>query len=324
MHRSRLLLLALVAAMPACSTRDDVSGAEMLAQDSALVATLQVDRNARPVEPSLPDACAAQAVSAQPAASKRAEADELARRGYDAELRGDVREASTLLRRATGLDGTNRTAAYHLGRVNETLGDRDAAVNAYCRYLTLSPTTAEAADSRQRIAKLSRGAVQMAAGAVVSDPASAPRRASARRAPRAQRAPLQTASAEVTASATPDESENRQAAAPSSVPAAEVSTASTDSASPSDATVATGAVMDTVESAPAAEVVAATPRPQPSAPSSETRSASRGPSRAQTAIIGAATGAIIGAATGRSVKGAVIGAAAGGVLGTVVGRGIRP
>ena len=137
MHRSRLLLLALVAAMPACSTRDDVSGAEMLAQDSALVATLQVDRNARPVEPSLPDACVVQAVAVQPAASKRAEADELARRGYDAELRGDVREASTLLRRATGLDGTNRTAAYHLGRVSETLGDRDAAVNAYCRYLTL-------------------------------------------------------------------------------------------------------------------------------------------------------------------------------------------
>jgi uncharacterized membrane protein len=59
-------------------------------------------------------------------------------------------------------------------------------------------------------------------------------------------------------------------------------------------------------------------------PSTASRTERRGPTRTQSAIIGAAAGAILGGATGRSVKGAVIGAAAGGLLGTAVGSTIRP
>lgn len=64
--------------------------------------------------------------------------------------------------------------------------------------------------------------------------------------------------------------------------------------------------------------------PRDDQPSSAPLPSSRGPNRAQSAGIGAATGAILGAVTGRSMKSAVIGAAAGGILGTMVGRGRSP
>ena len=146
MHRSRLSVLVILAAVAACSTHDGSEGAAILSQDSTLVARLEKDRQAQ--QPALPGACPAITVAAQPAATSKREADELTRRAYDAEMLGNVQEAKALLTRASALDATNKSAVYHLGLTSETLGDRAAAIAAYCRYLTLAPTTAESAEAR--------------------------------------------------------------------------------------------------------------------------------------------------------------------------------
>ena len=147
-----------------------------LSKDPTLVAKLEAGQQTRP-QP-LPDACGTVAIVAQPSDANRTQADELTRRAYDAEMQGNVQEARTLLRRASDLDATNRSAAYHLGLTSETLGDRAAAVAAYCRYLSLAPTSAESAEARQRVAKLSQATTRVAAGSV-SEPATNGRRAPA-------------------------------------------------------------------------------------------------------------------------------------------------
>ena len=164
MHRSRLSVLAIFAAMAACSTHDGSEGAAILSQDSTLVARLERDNQPQP--PALPAACPAVAVAAQPVAASKRQADELTRRAYDAEMLGNVQDAKALLIRASALDATNKSAAYHLGLTSETLGDRAAAIAAYCRYLTLTPTTAESAEARQRVARLSQVERRVAAGSV--------------------------------------------------------------------------------------------------------------------------------------------------------------
>ena len=178
MHRSRLSMLVIFAAAAACTTRDDSKGTtdDSLSKDPTLVAKLEAGQQTRP-QP-LPDACGTVAIGAQPSDANKAQADELTRRAYDAEMQGNVQEARTLLRRASDLDATNRSAAYHLGLTSETLGDRAAAVTAYCRYLSLAPTTTEAAEARQRVAKLSQATTRVAAGSV-SEPAANGRRAPA-------------------------------------------------------------------------------------------------------------------------------------------------
>ena len=177
MHRSRLSVLVIFAAVAACSTRDDSKGTDGLSQDPTLVARLEAGKQTRP-QP-LPDACGTVAVGAPPSSANQAQADELTRRAYDAEMQGNVQEARTLLRRASDLDATNKSAAYHLGLTSETLGDRTAAVTAYCRYLALAPTSAESAEARQRVAKLSQATTRVAAGSVSESASTSRRRASA-------------------------------------------------------------------------------------------------------------------------------------------------
>ena len=319
MHRSPLPVLVIVAAMAACSTRDASAETELLSQDSTLVARLAMVE--APRRPSLPDGCGAVPVAARPAVADRAEAERLARQGYDAEALGNLQEARSLLRRASELDGTNESAAYHLGRTHEALGDRTAAVGAYCRFLALTPTPAESADARQRVARLSQPAAQLAVGSV-GDATPVRRRARAA-APR------------------------RVAPRPSTVERSLASSSRARGTLSASAGVVSAEALpsprDPVSSAPAAEdaagrtatagevVAAAGQEPTVVPPTTASRTSSGGLGRAQRAGIGAAAGAIIGAATGRSVKGALIGAAAGGVLGTVIGgrlgpagRGIRP
>jgi hypothetical protein len=300
-------VLVILAAMAACSTHDDSQGSAILSKDSTLVAQLQKDK--QPQQPALPDACGAVTVAAQPAAANKRQADELTRRAYDAEMLGNVQDARALLRQATALDATNKSAAYHLGLTSETLGDRTAAISAYCRYLTLTPTTAESVEARQRVAKLSQAETRVAAGSV-SDSESTPARrrapsTAARRVTRVARAvePRVVASAPV-AQSVPAASRERE----------------TPSPTPGDPVV-TSTTADRAPDGPAAGSDGATSSPAPSVEQTPTtaRTERRGASRTQSAIIGAAAGAIIGGATGRSVKGAVIGAAAGGILGTAVG-----
>ncbi|MEO8562439.1 MAG: YMGG-like glycine zipper-containing protein [bacterium] len=289
MHRSRLSVLVIFAAVAACSTHDDFQETDLLSQDRALVARLEIDSEVRPVP--LPAACGAVPLAAQPAIANRTLAKELTLQAQGADMQGNVREAQSLLRRASELDETNKSAAYHLGRTNEALGDRAAAMTAYCRYLALTPTTAESAEARQRVSDLTRAETRTSAGSVSESATPMHRHASA------------TIARRVTSVRPARERRARTSAAPATIsPKAEAHDGNAE-----------------------ARDVVATQRPVPMVDESptESRAERRGPSRTQSTIFGAATGAMIGAATGHSVKGAVIGAAAGGIFGNVVGRGTR-
>ena len=165
MHRSRLSVLVIFAAAAACSKHDASEENAILSEDRTLVARLDVDQETH--KPALPAACGTVTIPAQPAVDNQRQAEELTRQASDAEMHGDVKEARSLLRRASELDATNKTAAYHLGRTSETLGDSTAAMTAYCRYLALTPTTAEAVEAHQRVTKLSQSKVRVATGSVI-------------------------------------------------------------------------------------------------------------------------------------------------------------
>jgi hypothetical protein len=322
MHRSRLSALAIFAGAAACSTRGDPGATRILSQDPTLVATLEVRQ--RTQQPPLPDACGAIAVAAQPAVADKPQAEKLARQAYDAELLGKPQEARTLLRRASELDGTDRSAAYHLGRTSEALGDRTGAMTAYCRFLALTPTTAESVEARQRVAKLSQSEPRKAAGNA-SNSAPTGRRVAATTARRVTRG-QSTAERRVATRARVEQSVPGTSHARGAHRSSAVTGAADDLPAPSDG-VTTSTEVDgrSDRAGPVGDVIAAPRRvPAVDQPSTASRTESRSPSRVQAAGIGAIAGAIIGAAAGRSVKSAVIGAAAGGVLGTVVGGGIRP
>jgi hypothetical protein len=322
-HRSRSPLLFIFAAVAACSTHEDSNVNAVLSQDSTLLAGVDMETRESP----LPEACGAITVAPQPAAANRSLAESLARQAYDAELLGQLDKAKSLLQRASELDGTDKSAAYHLGRTSESLGDHALAVSAYCRILTLAPSSAESAEARERVASLSQREAQVAA-ATVTPSATPVRRAPAattqrvatirrvaathrvattqrvarttraahERAPSGTRIPRTTVdrSGNGTYATNTDEGSGER----SSMPADAVGSATTESGGRIMGGVSNGDVVPTTR---------------------------RGPSRAQGVGIGAIAGAMIGAATGRSVKSTVIGAAAGGLLGTiVVGTGMRP
>jgi tetratricopeptide (TPR) repeat protein len=154
MHRSRPFVLVIVAAAAACSKRDPAEGNDILSQDRSLVARLESTKDAR--RPSVPDACGAIRIATSPSAADQQQADALTQQAGVAEMHGDIQDARSLLQRAAALDATNKSAAYHLGRTSEALGDRSTAMTAYCRYLALAPTAAESVEARQRVASLSR------------------------------------------------------------------------------------------------------------------------------------------------------------------------
>jgi hypothetical protein len=335
-HRSRLSMLVIFAAAAACTTRDDSQGTEILSQDRTLAAQLKTDQENR--DQRLPNACGVVKLAAQPAAANQRQADELTRKAQDAEMHGDIKEAQSLLRRATDLDGTNKSTAYHLGRTSEALGDRDAAMTAYCRYLSLTPTSTESAEARQRVAVLSQTqtpATTQTSGGNVTDSVAAPQPAPvvpARRMAR-ERASVQpraVASAKVerpVRSTTP--TERNTTSTNGAVSVAEDSAPVTQSATePVNSTPTAGGNAEGVaESKTVGGDVVATTTPATSVeqPSTAPRSTSRGPNRAQNAGIGAAAGGLIGVMAGRSVKSAIIGAAAGGLLGAAMpGRGAVP
>ena len=316
MHRSRSPLLVIFAAVAACSTSDDSNVNAILSQDSTLAASFEVKAPRLP----LPDACGTVAVAAEPAAENRSRAEALTRQAYDAELLGNLEQARTLLRRASELDATDKSAAYHLARNNEALGDGPAAMTAYCRFLTLAPTTAESAEARQRVTKLAQQETKLAqretriaAGSVTSTP-------TARRAPvaTARRVSREQTTVRRRVARAPVERSARTASSRRGTYSASGPAGAEDSSAPSDP-MNTGMDVDGRGVADS-DVVAPTRRsPTVDQPSTTSRT-----SRVQGAGIGAVAGAIIGAATGRSVRSAVIGAAAGGILGTVVvGQGIR-
>jgi len=317
-HRSHLSVLVIFAAMAACSKRDDTEGRQILSQDRALVAQLELDKDTR--RPAQSDACGPITVAAHPSADSQQQAEELTRQADVAEMHGNLQEARALLLRASALDATNKSAAYHLGRTNEALGDRTAAMAAYCRYLALAPTKAESLEARQRLTDLSRSQTKVGTGTNAPIPLRAPVTPTQKVA-RAR----QSSAAAVVASAPRRRSTPARATTRATAPTAATTSAANESPPPvapestQPDVVAAGTTTADGDVAPASRPVP--PAEQPSTASGSQRRAASG---VQGTILGAAAGAILGAATGRSVKSAVIGAAAGGVLGTVMGQASRP
>jgi hypothetical protein len=320
-HRSRLFVLVIVAAAAACSRHDASDESAILSEDRTLVARLDLDRESH--QPALPPACGTIAIPAQPAVANQHQAEELTHQARDAEMHGDVKQARSLLRRASELDATNKTAAYHLGRTSEALGDSAVAMTAYCRYLALTPTTAEAVEAHQRVTRLSQSRTRVAAGSTIDSattrrsaatPVSAARTQPTHARRGAERATAVARSAPV---ATSTRSTRESSASAARVTEAQAPRQGDTTAPAAAETAASTVAAGDVEMTPSREPAVEQPTPAP-------RTSRRSPSRAQSAGIGAAAGAIIGGVTGRSVKSAVIGAAAGGILGTVVGGGFRP
>jgi hypothetical protein len=325
-HRSRLSVLVILAALAACSKNDAAEGTDPLAQDRALVARLEVDQETR--QQPLPPACGTVTLAAQPTLANQQQARELTRQARDAEMQGNVAEAKSLLLRASELDGTSKSTAYHLGRTSEALGDRTAAIAAYCRYLVLTPTTPEAVEAHQRLSKLSQSVTRVAAGSVVDTTTPTPRAQAAPAAPaprtrtaQSKAAPRVVASSAPVRRTAPAATREREAG-----PANAGSSKAEASPAPAEPVVASADVDGAAPTpvAPVGDVATTRAEPADAPPSTAPRTARRAPTRAQSAGIGAAAGAIIGAATGRSVKSAVIGAAAGGILGSVVGPRMMP
>ena len=296
MYRSRPVVLVIFAAAAACSTRDDSASIAGLAQDTTL-ARLSLNHQAAQT---LPAACGTVAAAATAVAVNEPQAKDLAREAYDAELLGNVQEAQSLLSRASELDGTDESVAYHLGRTSEAVGDRSGAVTAYCHYLSLTSTAAGAADVRQRLARLSQPPASVAANTGGAMPSARPR-ASARTHVASRRSSSVSPHAVATTTRLPQhDAQSARAADGRAIDSPDGNGGVYRGASDGD-------VIATSSGAPVSR--------QPTSAPSTRRS---GPTRAQGAGVGAVAGAIIGAAAGRSVKSAVIGAAAGGILGTVV------
>jgi hypothetical protein len=330
-HRSRLPLLAIVTAIAACSTHKEPDGAKALSRDSTLAARFDGSENTDQKTDKLPypDACGAVTIPDQPSDADKAQAAGLSRQAYDAEVLGDARQASSLLRRASALDWTDKTAAYHLGRISETVGDPAAAIAAYCRYLALAPTIAEGAEVRQRVASLSRSQSQtrVAAGSVV-DGSTARSQSAASTAREAHAKPVTKPSAiardddALPPRAASIERGKRSVNAATDGVAGLPSQSKPTAAQPkversADSVVANGDGVAMPR--PGSTVDQSPPMAQPTAPPTNPRTTSR----VQTAGIGAVVGAVIGGVAGRSAKSAAIGAAAGGILGAVVPRGTR-
>lgn len=318
MHRSRAPLLVIFAAVAACSSPEDSNVNELLAQDTTLIAGLD-----KAPEVSLPNECGTASASAQPAADNRSRAQALTRQAYDAELLGNLEEARALLQRAAKLDGTDRSAAYHLGRTYEALGDDSEAMTAYCRFLTLAPTAAESVEARQRVATLAQRDTRMTSAGTVSA-----NTATARRAPVVAVRPVTrqqpAAGARVAAARVEQPARTRSSGRGTYSARRNAANGANGSSASSESEAATDVDGTTMGGVAGGDVVMTTQRePSVEQASSASRTSSPGVSRAQGAGMGAIAGALIGAATGRNVRSAVIGAAAGGVLGSVVvGRGI--
>jgi len=95
-----------------------------------------------------------------PISAVRAQADEanrMATLGAEAALEGDHKSARDLFQQAAQLNQGDASLAYRLGREDEEMGDKPAAIREYCRYLFLSPTAGDAGQIRDKVAALLPG-----------------------------------------------------------------------------------------------------------------------------------------------------------------------
>jgi TM2 domain-containing membrane protein YozV len=122
-------------------------------------ARAQVPSRARGAAPGVPAAgvnalCPARRSTAAPSAEQRRAARELAERAQQAAILGDRASAREQLRQAAALDPRDPDLAYQLARANDAAGAATDAASEYCRFLSLAPEGAEAAEARERVAIL--------------------------------------------------------------------------------------------------------------------------------------------------------------------------
>ena len=98
---------------------------------------------------------AARAQTSKPSESARATAAELFKASAETYRQGDFKGTVTLLSQAYALD-PQPVVLYNLGRAHEGLGDLDAAIDAYDRYLKADPKAPDRASIEQRVATLQR------------------------------------------------------------------------------------------------------------------------------------------------------------------------
>jgi tetratricopeptide (TPR) repeat protein len=103
-------------------------------------------------------ACPAFAVPISPVRAQIDEANRLATLGNEAALEGDHKSARDLFLQGAQLNQVDAGLAYRLGRENEEMGDKPAAVREYCRYLFLSPSAGDAGQIRDKLTALLPGA----------------------------------------------------------------------------------------------------------------------------------------------------------------------
>lgn len=98
--------------------------------------------------------CPPHSTPSQPNAQRRAAARDAFAQGQEAAISGDNRAARDFFRRAAESDATDPTTAYHLARAHEVLGEVNEAIREYCRFLSLAPRAADAAEARDRLTEL--------------------------------------------------------------------------------------------------------------------------------------------------------------------------
>ncbi|MDB5216850.1 MAG: hypothetical protein JWO86_4777 [Myxococcaceae bacterium] len=100
-------------------------------------------------------ACATRAHADAKPATAQARAADLFKSSVEAYRQGDFKRTVTLLTDAYALD-PQPVILYNLGRAYEGLGDGDAAIDAYDRYLKADPKAPDRASIEQRVATLQR------------------------------------------------------------------------------------------------------------------------------------------------------------------------
>lgn len=137
--RTRLALLAVLMVLPAASNAQRGFADESLKPGTA---------RDRPL-------CLAATVGAAPPPALRQRARELKQQGQQAAILGDSPAALRALRDAAVLDPTDADLAYQLGQAYETAKDARNAVAAYCRFLSLAPTSPDAGEVFEKVRGLS-------------------------------------------------------------------------------------------------------------------------------------------------------------------------
>lgn len=110
----------------------------------------------RPVTVRMRPSCPASVTqSGMPTDAQRRDARDMAQRARQSAILGDDAAALSQLRGAAGLDPTEPSIAFELGRAYEAAGAKSEAASEFCRYLALAPNASEAANLRERVATLS-------------------------------------------------------------------------------------------------------------------------------------------------------------------------